>query len=269
MDAVYRGVNGLGRLALRALDVQVVVSGLEHLPTSGPVVLAANHVSYLDFIVLEKAAVERGRYVRFMTRYDVWRPGPLSWAMDQMGHIPVDRSVPAAAYLKARRSLRNGEAVGVFPEAGISWSYTVRSLMRGAVALARETGAPLVPAAIWGSQRIYSVGLPELPPDLTKGRRIDVVFGPPRQVPTGADLVEETRSLGHALTGMLEGLQCSDVHRPRPGEYAVWHPAHLGGHAMSRTEAAPYEEMPVSAVSPTWGPGPDDVPVVPPGRRAG
>ena len=62
--------------------------------------------------------------------------------MDGMRHVPVDREAPAAAYLAARRLLREGEAVGIFPEAGISYSYAVRSLMRGPAALARETGAP-------------------------------------------------------------------------------------------------------------------------------
>ncbi len=60
------------------------------------------------------------------------------------GHVPVDRAAPAAAYLHARALLREGEAVGVFPEAGVSTSFTVRGLLPGAVALARETGAPLL-----------------------------------------------------------------------------------------------------------------------------
>jgi 1-acyl-sn-glycerol-3-phosphate acyltransferase len=257
VDRVYRGVNRLGRLALGALRAEVVVQGSGNLPSSGPVVLAANHVSYLDFVVLEKAAVERGRYVRFLTRYDVWKPGPLAWAMDRMGHVPVDRTTPVDAYLRARRLLRAGEAVGVFPEAGISYSYTVRSLMRGAVALARETGAPLVPAAIWGSQRIYSVGIPEPPPDLTRGRRIDVLLGTPVHVPADADLHAATTALGHTLTAMLEELQLSAVHRPRPGEHASWYPAHLGGHAPTRAEAETWEDLPPGAVTPSWGPVPD------------
>ncbi|HEX4190752.1 MAG TPA: lysophospholipid acyltransferase family protein [Marmoricola sp.] len=254
MDGVYRGVNRIGRLALAALDVSVVPHGLENLPATGPVVIASNHVSYLDFVCLEKAAVERGRYVRFMTRYDVWRPGPLAWAMDRMQHVPVDRSVPAAAYLRARSLLRSGEAVGVFPEAGISYSFTVRALMRGAVALAAETGVPLIPTVIWGSQRIASVGIPEPPPDLTRGRRVDVRFGSPVHLSRCTDLVAATRDLGATLTILLEDLQLMPEHRPRPGEHATWYPAHLGGHAPDRALAAEYDLLPASAVTPSWGP---------------
>jgi 1-acyl-sn-glycerol-3-phosphate acyltransferase len=254
-DRTYRAVNTLGRVGLRALGVTVRTAGLEHLPGSGPVVLAANHVSYLDFVVLEKAAAERGRYVRFLTRYDAWRPGPLGWALTRMGHVPVDRAVPVEAYLRARRLLRAGEAVGIFPEAGISYSFTVRSLMRGAAALARDTGAPLVPVSIWGSQRLFSVGVPEPPPDLTRGRLVDVVLHPPVQVPPDADLTATTTALGHTLTAGLEDLQTRPEHRPRPGEHATWYPAHLGGHAPTVADAAALDVVPASAVTPTWGPG--------------
>lgn len=257
MDIVYRCVNGLGRFLLALLGVRVRIRGAEHLPASGAVILASTHASYLDFVVLEKAAVRRGRYVRFLARYDVWLPGPVAWAMNRMRHVPVDRSVPVAAYLQARGLLRAGEAIGIFPEAGISYSYTVRSLMPGAVALARETGAPIVPVAMWGAQRIYTVGIPEPKPDLTRRRRIDVLFGEPVRIAPDADVTAETRALGARLTELLEELQSLPEHRPVSGETARWYPAHLGGDAPTRAVAAPYDVMPVSAVSPTWGPPPD------------
>ena len=75
-----------------------------------------------------------------------------------MRHVPVDRDAPAAAYLAARGLVPRGEVVGVFPEAGISQAYDVRAMMPGAVALAAATGAPLVPVAIWGPQRIATAG---------------------------------------------------------------------------------------------------------------
>ena len=129
----------------------------------------------------------------------------------------------------------------------------------GLYRLAEETGAPVIPTAIWGPQRIYSVGRPtpdgkEPPPDWTRGRRVDIAFGKSLQVEPGADLTEATARIGTVLTEMLEGLQQLPYHRPRPGEYAPWYPAHLGGHAPDRVEAESLEDLPSSAVWPTWGP---------------
>lgn len=256
-DRFYARVNALGRVLLRAMALDVTFEGAENLPRHGPVVLASNHVSFPDFVLIERAAVTRGRYVRFLCRYDVWGPRLVGAAMDRMGHVPVDRRDAATAYLRARALLRSGEAVGVFPEAGISHSYTIRPLMRGAVALARETGAPLVPVAVWGGQRLFPVRPSTERVDLTRGRAVTVVIGPPRGVPPGADLVEETRALGHLLTQMLEQVQRRPEHRPRPGEWASWYPAHLGGRAPDRRAARVFDDVPASAVLPTWGPDRD------------
>jgi 1-acyl-sn-glycerol-3-phosphate acyltransferase len=178
--------------------------------------------------------------------------------MSRMRHIPVDREAPAAAYLRARALLREGHAVGSFPEAGISYSFTVRSLMRGVASLSRETGAPVVPVAQWGIHRIYTVGRPvdglEPRPDWTRGRLNDLQFGPPLAVAPDDDLTEWTRQLGRTLTEMLEGLQQRPEHRPREGEHAPWYPAHLGGHAPDRAEALGLDVVPRSAVPPSWGP---------------
>lgn len=259
MELTYRCATGLGWLAMKALGVDMVASDAHHLPSTGPVLIAATHVSYPDFLVIQAAARARRRHVRFMTRHDVWHQRVLAGSMDRMQHIAVDRAAPAGAYLHARRLLREEQAVCSFPEAGISYSYTVRSLMRGVASLARETGAPVVPVALWGSQRIWSVGVPdplgkEPRPDLTRGRRVDIAFGEPMLVPPHEDLTDWTRLLGHRLTDLQEGLQGLAHHRPAAGEHAPWHPAHLGGHAPTRAEAAHLDVVPRSAVRPTWGP---------------
>ncbi|WP_082748491.1 lysophospholipid acyltransferase family protein [Nocardioides jensenii] len=257
-DRIHTAVNLLGRGVLRALDVRVETRGTAHVPTTGPVLLACTHVSYPDFVFVQRGAVERRPHIRFMTRHDVWDRPWAAWFMERMQHVPVDRAAPAGAYLRARSLLRAGEAVCAFPEAGISYSYTVRALMRGVASLARETGVPVVPVALWGGQRIYSVGRPvggrEPPPDWTRGRRVDVSFGAPMTVAPGEDLTGWTRGLGVRLTALLEELQQLPHHRPRPGEYAPWYPAHLGGHAPDRAEAAGLDAVPRSAVRPTWGP---------------
>ena len=258
MASWYGLTIALGRTAMWGLDITTRWRGEEHLPTGGPALLASVHVGYPDFLFVGQAALSRERQVRFMCRHDIWHVPVVRRGMEAMRHIPVDRQVPAAAYLQARRLLAEGEAVCAFPEAGISYSYTVRSMMRGVSALARETGVPVIPVVVWGSQRIASVGRPVNGrgpgPDLRRGRTVDVRFGAPLPVAAGADLAAATHRLGATLTGMLESVQRLPVHRPRPGEHAPWYPAHLGGHAPDRREALAYDDVPRAAVSPSWGP---------------
>ncbi len=261
-DPLYRAVIGGGRGLLRALRLSVRSEGQEHVPLTGPVVLASNHVSFPDFVFVQQSMLRSsggsGRLVRFMCRHDIWE-SRAGWAMDRMQHIPVDRQAPAAAYLRARRLLGRGEIVCVFPEGGISAAYVVRAMMPGAVALARETGAPLVPVHVWGGQRLWgqkrSLDAPFPRPDLTRGRLVDVRFGEPMHVAGDADLIETTRELGRRLQDGLEELQRLPEHRPRPGEWAPWHPAHLGGDGVERTASFALDGMPRTAVSPDWGPG--------------
>ncbi len=257
-DRTYRAVIGAGHAVLRALDLRVRAEGAERLPASGPVVLASNHCSFPDFLFIGKALLGTGRLVRFLCRHDIW-DSPVAPAMTAMRHVPVDRSAPAGTYLQARGLLRDGEVVCLFPEAGISAAYVVRGLMPGAVALARETGAPLLPVTVWGGQRLWpqkrSLDAPLPRPTVTRGRTVDVRLGEPMTVPPDADLRETTRRLGERLYAGVEALQRLPEHRPRPGEWAPWYPAHLGGHGVERTASFALDEMPRSAVTPTWGPG--------------
>lgn len=256
-DGVYRAVIGAGHLVLRGLDLRVRAEGADRLPASGPVVLASTHSSFPDFLFIGKALRGTGRLVRFLCRHDIW-DSPVGPAMTAMRHVPVDRAAPAGTYLQARSLLRDGEVVCLFPEAGIPSSYVVRGLMPGAVALARETGAPLLPVAVWGGQRLWpQKRTPDVPvprPTLSRGRTVDVRVGEPITVPPDADLQGTTRRLGAWMHDEVEALQRLPEHRPRPGEWAPWYPAHLGGDAVDRAESLRLDVMPTSAVAPTWGP---------------
>lgn len=247
----YRATVGLGRVLFRTIGLELHVEGAEHLPRTGPAVIAANHIGYLDFMTIAAAGRERGRFVRFLTRHDVWNARVAGRAMTGMGHVPVDRAAPAAAYLHARRLLREGETVALFPEAGISHSLTIRALMPGAVRLAQETGSPLVPLVQWGTQRVWAVGRR---PTTGRGRRVDLMLGPPLHVPPEVDPRAFTAELGATLTSMLGELQHRPHHVPAPGEHASWYPAHLGGHAPDRAAAVALDHVPRTAVPPSWGP---------------
>jgi 1-acyl-sn-glycerol-3-phosphate acyltransferase len=158
-EPLYRSVIGLALVTMRAMDWKVSIEGAEHIPADGPAIIASNHVSLLDFVFLGLAAHQRGRLVRFMSlrsAFDHRVSGPL---MRGMRHIPVDREHdPAEAFDVAVDVLRRGEVVGLHPEGRIRRSVTPLPGKSGAVRMALETGAPLIPAAVWGAQSILQPG---------------------------------------------------------------------------------------------------------------
>ncbi|MGI8993590.1 MAG: lysophospholipid acyltransferase family protein, partial [Nocardioidaceae bacterium] len=109
MDLVYRLVIAISRLLFQMLGLRIQVDGARHVPQSGPAILVSNHVSFLDFIFVGLAARPSGRFVRFLTRYDVWHNVIAGPAMTAMRHVPVDRAAPAGAFLEARAALIRGE----------------------------------------------------------------------------------------------------------------------------------------------------------------
>lgn len=229
-DYVYRAAVGALQGAFKALDLQIKVTGAENVPAAGPVVMATNHVSYLDF-VFSGLGVWQGshRLTRFMAKEAIfrhWLGGPLMRAMD---HIPVDRASGKRSYETALAALHRGEVVGVFPEGTTSRSFTVKSLKTGAVRLAQEAPAPLLPVVTWGGQRISSKGRPK--DFTTRGRTILIAVGEPFTVPPDADVRTVTDGLRVTLQRMLDTVQAGHPDTARGGLDAWWLPEHLGGTA--------------------------------------
>jgi 1-acyl-sn-glycerol-3-phosphate acyltransferase len=239
-DLVYPPVIGVCKLWFKATGMHVVVSGTEHLPKTGGAVVASNHVSYLDFIFAGLAGVEIGRLTRFMAKDSVFRnkvSGPL---MRGMSHIPVDRDAGSASFRTALKALKAGELVGIFPEATISQSFTVKELKSGAVRLAQSAGVPLVPVAVWGGQRMFTKGHPKAL--LSRGRHVFVQVGEPIDAPRKGDSEALTATLRERLQRMLEQLQRMSPEQPSADGDAWWHPAHLGGSAPTPEQAAAMED---------------------------
>jgi 1-acyl-sn-glycerol-3-phosphate acyltransferase len=214
--------------------MRITVQGAEHVPTTGGAVLASNHISYLDFIFAGLAARPSRRLVRFMAKREIFdHPvgGPL---MRGMRHISVDREAGAGSYKQAMAALRSGEVVGVFPEATISQSFTVKEIKNGACRLAAATGVPLVPVALWGTQRLWTKGRPRA---LTqRGVAISILVGEPLEV-TRASAEASTVELRRRMAALLERAQREYPDRPAPGE-EWWQPAYLGGSAPTPEQAA-------------------------------
>jgi 1-acyl-sn-glycerol-3-phosphate acyltransferase len=228
-DLVYPPVITACRIMFKVLDFRITVEGAEHIPTKGGAVLASNHVSYLDFIFCGLGAQPSKRLVRFMAKESVFRhkvSGPL---MRGMHHIPVDRAAGIGSFKAALQALKDGEVVGVFPEATISRSFTVKEIKSGATRLAAGAGVPLIPVAIWGSQRLWTKGHPRT---LTKRHvPISIVVGEPMYPQRREDQAEAGIALRKRMQALLDRAQAEYPERPSGADDAWWQPAHLGGTA--------------------------------------
>lgn len=152
----------------------LTVRGAEQLPTTGPVVVVGNHVSVLDGPLM---AILAPRPVHVLAKQEMYH-GALGAVLSASGQIPVLREGPDPAAVKAAlRVLREGGAVGVFPE-GTRGDGEVTRVKPGAAYLAMASGATVVPLVFLGT-RMPGGSTNSLPP-----RRSPMVltFGPPLHV---------------------------------------------------------------------------------------
>jgi 1-acyl-sn-glycerol-3-phosphate acyltransferase len=232
-DLVYPPVIFVLTKFWRYLGLQFDFRGLENLPLEsrshtkeGGAILAINHISYLDFALAGTATLPMKRYVRFMAKkelFDNKLAGPL---LRGMHHISVDRSNGASSYVDALRALREGEIIGIFPEGTISVSFEIKELKSGVIRLAQETGVPIIPTVIWGSQRIWTKKVKR---NLKRNRYpISVTFGAPIYLSRESNLSENLALLRSTMIEMVHKLQ-DDY--PDSHEGARWAPLRLGGSA--------------------------------------
>jgi 1-acyl-sn-glycerol-3-phosphate acyltransferase len=242
VELVYPPVIFACKTMFRVLDLKLEVQGSEHIPATGGAVLACTHVSYLDFIFCGLAGIPAGRKTRFMAKQQIFAnriAGPL---MRGMHHISVDRSAGQASYQEAVAALQAGEVVGVFPEATISRSFTVKSIKTGAVRMAAEAGVPVIPVTVWGSQRLWTKGRPR---HLTQ-RHVPILIrvGEPFRPTPDDDQDVLTKDLRARMTALLDAAQRDYPGQPGPGADAWWLPAHLGGTAPTPEQAAALDAKP-------------------------
>lgn len=236
MELVYPPVIAACKTLFRVMDMKIDVRGAEHVPASGGAVLACTHVSYLDFIFCGLAGLPAGRKTRFMAKRQIFAnriAGPL---MRGMRHISVDRAAGQASYREAVAALKAGEVVGVFPEATISPSFTVKPIKSGAVRMAAEAGVPVIPMTVWGSQRLWTKGRQK---NLTQ-RHVPILIraGEPFLVGEDDDLDAMTAELRRRMSDLLDEAQRDYPEKPGPGTDPFWLPAHLGGTAPTPEAAA-------------------------------
>ncbi|CAL9375403.1 MULTISPECIES: lysophospholipid acyltransferase family protein [Streptomyces] len=158
------------------------VEGAERIPGSGPVILAGNHLTFIDSMILP---IVVDRQVFFIGK-DEYVTGKslkgrlMAWFFTGVGMIPVDRDGGrggVAALMTGRRVLEEGNVFGIYPEGTRSPDGRLYRGRTGIARLTLMTGAPVVPFAMIGTDRVQpgGSGLPRIGP----GRRITVRFGEP------------------------------------------------------------------------------------------
>lgn len=191
------------------------VEGIRHVPRTGGALLACNHTSYLDWLLLP--LVVRTRRISFLAKLEYFtRPGvrgrAQAYFFTATGQVPVDRagaSAAAGALLTATRLLREGRLVGVFPEGSRTRDGRLNRGRTGVARMAAATGAPVVPCATVGTFAVCPPGA-----RVPRPRKVAVRFGPPMP-PLGDDPgAEELRVWTDELMARIQdlsGQECSGV----------------------------------------------------------
>ena len=157
--SLHRGVNPVLYWVLRAILVPFFLVyfrlnrvGREHLPRTGPLLLASNHRSFLDPFVIGTLV---RRPVYYMAKRELFEKRWQAWVLNALGAFPVDRGAgDRGAMDTARAILERGDCVVVFPEGTRVRQGPLGDPRRGVGRLALETGAPVAPVAVIGSDAV-------------------------------------------------------------------------------------------------------------------
>ena len=186
---VRRTFSGFVRAIYR---IEVVGAG--HVPVIGPVVIASNHDSFLDGIILGAAI---SRELRFVAKAELWRSRLLAWMLNGLGAIRVERNrCDFHALAEVLQALNAGQAVAIFPQGAVRGE---RPWHRGAAHVALVTGAPLVPVRLVGTARALSRGRIGFP-------RLRVIVGEPIKVAHTPECPDSATELTGRLRVAVESL---------------------------------------------------------------
>jgi 1-acyl-sn-glycerol-3-phosphate acyltransferase len=157
-------------------------SGQENIPADGPVILASNHLSYMDIFAVSLFADSARRYPVFLAKSSLFSIPVIGTIISRLGQLPVYRGQADAALVlrqAAELAAKNDACVIFYPEATVTrdpqqWPMVSKT---GVARLALEANIPVVPIAHWGAQRILPYG--KFVPKFLPRKTVQVVAGPP------------------------------------------------------------------------------------------
>jgi 1-acyl-sn-glycerol-3-phosphate acyltransferase len=168
---LYPTIKFLATVLMKIL-FRVERHGIEHVPRTGPLLIIANHSSFLDPPLVGAMAP---RQLTFLAKAELFRVPFLGWLITRLGAYPVNREgADMAAFRTTQRALTEGRAVLIFPEGTRGDEGELRPAKPGAALLAVQSGVPVVPVYVRGSGRAWPRGR-----RLPQPAKVVVTFGPP------------------------------------------------------------------------------------------
>jgi len=185
---LFRPVLRVGARAYLGLRFE----GVEHIPRSGPLIIAANHVTYADPVLI---SIPVRRPVHYMAWDQLFRVPGLAWLIRRLRAFPVDlEAADRRATREAVRLLHRGEAVMIFPEGGRSLDGRLQRFKSGAFRLACSLDVPVLAVTIVGGHESWPPGRV-----LPRPGRLRIIYHPVMHPPALGNVKIAARSLTSAV----------------------------------------------------------------------
>lgn len=233
-----------GRIFGRVVSRMAIEGAIDEIPRDGPVILAANHASNLDAVVIGSWLIPNlGRRIHWLGKKELFLWPLVGWAAANGGVHPVDRAAAdVEAFRLAQRILDEGHILFVFPEGTRSPDGALQEARDGIAVLALRTGAPIVPLGISGSNRVWPKGQKLPHPGGHVTIRVGTPFRPADLLPPDTD---RRTAKGLVTTMIMERIA------------ALLPPAQRGVYGRAAPPAAP-PAAPDTASDPNRPPAPTE-----------
>ncbi len=201
--------------------VRWTITGLDRIPADGPVLLASNHISFLDPMAMLWLGDRRRRKVRFMAKAELWNTRFCRFFLVRTGQIPVSRHSAAAggSLDAAAKALAAGECVCIYPEGTISDDLEPMAAKIGIGRLATASQAPIVPVGVWGTHRLSTKGRKPRP---RVGVAVSIVVGEPVDIAATDDIIDAADRIMAAICACVAEARRVYPQQPRGRDDGWW-----------------------------------------------